>query len=293
MSVVFSPDIHSFFPKRPLNVRYGDDIFLKGNNNRSLILIHGLTGSPNELRSLAGYFNRKGTTVLCPRLANHGASIHTLKFSLWQDFYKSVKQAYFFLLKENPDNDIFVAGLSMGAVLALVLADEFPERIKAVSCLAPTLFYDGWNTNNLSFLLPLAYNLPIKYMFFFKEEMPYGVKNKAIQERAHSHYGQADLNDHSTVADNGYAHFPIALLAQLHLLVKYLTPRLAKIKMPLQLIHAKDDDVANVRNSKFIYSRVNSLKKELIFLYNSYHIITADQERGVVAEKMNSFFNQA
>ena len=293
MSVVFAPDIQSFFPPRPPKARYGDDIFLKGNNGRVLLLIHGLTGTPNELRALAGFFNRKGYTVLCPRLANHGASIHTLKFTHWQDFYGSVRDAYLGLLKQYPSDEIFVSGLSMGAVLSLLLADEFSNRIKAVSCLAPTLFYDGWNTNSLSFLLPVVYHLPLRYMFFFKEEMPYGVKNKAIQERAHSHYAHAALDDTNGVADNGYAHFPVALLAELHLMVKHLTPRLSKISMPVQLIHAKDDDVASIGNSTFIYSRVRSQNKELIFLYNSYHIITADQERGLVSEKMEAFFNKA
>jgi carboxylesterase len=270
--------------------RYGNDIYLKGNIGRTLILIHGLTGTPNELKSLASFFNRKGYTVLCPRLSNHGAAIDILKFSRWQDFYGSVREAFLSLPQEDK-KEIFVSGLSMGALLALLLADEFPEEIKAVSCLAPTLFYDGWNTPGSKILLPLVYMLPLKYMLYFKEDLPYGVKNKAIQERIHSYYGQVSLYDDSNVSEHGYAFFPVSLLQQLNLLVKYLSKRLTKMNFPVQLIHAYDDDMASLKNSVYIYERIKSDIKEMIFLYNSHHIITADQERGVVAEKMESFFN--
>jgi len=59
---------------------------------------------------------------------------------------------------------------------------------------------------------------------------------------------------------------------------------------PIQLMQAKDDDVASVKNSKLIYDTVGSEIKEMVLLYNSYHVITADQERETVAEKVADFF---
>jgi carboxylesterase len=76
----------------------------------------------------------------------------------------------------------------------------------------------------------------------------------------------------------------------LQLLVRHLTRRLPDIKAPVQLIQAKDDDMTSVRNSKYIYDRVGSEIKEIVLLYDSYHVITADQERDLVAEKMMNFF---
>ena len=60
--------------------------------------------------------------------------------------------------------------------------------------------------------------------------------------------------------------------------------------LDIQLIQAKDDDVASIKNSKFIYDKVRSEIKEMVLLYNSYHVITADQEREIVAEKVADFF---
>jgi carboxylesterase len=50
--------------------------------------------------------------------------------------------------------------------------------------------------------------------------------------------------------------------------------------------------MTSVENSRFIYDRVNSKIKEIVLLYNSYHIITADQERDTVAQKMDVFFER-
>jgi esterase/lipase len=49
--------------------------------------------------------------------------------------------------------------------------------------------------------------------------------------------------------------------------------------------------MSSVRNSQFIYNRVKSDRKELVLLHNSYHIITADQERNAVAMHMQRFFS--
>jgi carboxylesterase len=267
-------------------------IYLKGENGASVILIHGLTGTPNEMKFLAGFLNRKGYSVICPRLAHHGDHISVLKRARWQDFYGSVREVMVNPESYGVNGTVYAAGLSMGALLALILADEFKGKIRAVSCLAPTLFYDGWNTPSSSFFLPLGYRTFLKHFFYFKEEPPYGIKNEAIRQRVHRYYDGARLNNMENVAQYGYAYFPIALLYQLQLLVRYLNSRLAGMRFPIQLIQAKDDDVASVKNSKFIYDRIGSDVKEMILLYDSYHLITADHERDIVAEKLESFFKE-
>jgi carboxylesterase len=263
---------------------------LKGDNNRLVILIHGLTGTPNEMKFLAHFLNKRSYSVICPRLANHGQPLRVLKKTKWQEFYQSVRKT-FAEIKENPDL-IFVAGLSMGALLALLLAEEFPGKIAGVSCLSPTLFYDGWNTPWSKCLLPLAYMTPIKHYFYFKEEPPYGIKNPQVRNLVHNYYSQAKLGDMSGIAQYGYPYFPVTLLYQLHLLVKYLTKRLANIHTPVQVIQAQDDDMTSVKNAQFIYDRVASQNKQMVLLNNSYHVITADQERDKVAEELARFFEE-
>ncbi len=265
-------------------------VILKGSNDCVVILIHGLTGTPNELSYLATFLNRKGYSVVCPRLANHGKPIEVLKNTKWQDCYRSVRDAFMEVMPEG--KHIFAAGLSMGALLALLLAEEFPDKISAVSCLSPTLFYDGWNMPWFRHLLPLAYFTPLKHFFYFKEEPPYGIKNEATRSYVHKYYSKAKLGDMKEVDAYGYPYFPLTLLYQLNLLVRYLTKRLSRITVPIQLIQAKEDDMTSVKNSQFIYDRVSSQIKEIVLLTNSYHVITVDQERDKMTEKMEEFFRR-
>jgi carboxylesterase len=294
MSVIVSLNIKEFYRPRPRKEDAAADtgFSLKGDNGSTIVLVHGLTGTPNEMRFVANSLNRAGYSVICPRLANHGGSIRVLKYTRWQEFYGSVRDVFTKGELASNTGPVFTGGLSMGALLALLAADEFKDTVAGVSCLAPTLFYDGWNSPQSKFFLPLGYHTFLKYFFYFKEEPPYGVKNEAIQERIHKYYGSAKLDDIENAAQYGYPYFPIALLCQLKFLVRHLTKKLPGMRFPVQLIQAKDDDMTSVKNSKFIYDAISSADKEMILLYNSYHVITADQERDVVAEKMRAFFDR-
>jgi len=266
----------------------GNGLYLEGNNGNLVILIHGLTGTPHEMQFLAHSLNRNGYTIICPRLKNHGQPLTVLKNTKWQEFYSTVKET--FLSAKNNYHQIFLSGLSMGALLALLLAEEFPGEVTGVSCLSPTLFYDGWNTPWYRCFLPITYMTPLKHCFYFKEDPPYGIKNKAVQRRIHKYYDQASLDDIDNVGQYGYPYFPVTLLYQLELLVRYLSRRLKNINAPVQLIQARDDDMTSIKNSQFIYNRVASQTKEIVLLEDSYHVITADQQRERVADEIVRFF---
>jgi carboxylesterase len=292
MSVIFTLDPRHLRRSLPSEkTGYDDGFVLEGDNGSTAVLIHGLTGTPGEMRFLANYLNKKGYTAVCPRLANHGQDLSVLKHTRWQEFYASVRDHAAVKKAIALGGPVFAAGLSMGALLALVLADEFKARVSGVSCLAPTLFYDGWNTPGAKFFMPLACT-PLKHFFYFREEPPYGIRNEAIRERIHRYYSTASLERMDNVAQYGYPFYPVTQLYQLQRLVKHLSERLGRMKTPVQTIQAKDDDMTSTKNSKYIYDRVRSEIKEMVFLYNSYHVISVDQERDIVADKMAGFFER-
>ena len=292
MSVIFKIKFSDFQKTRKaVNGPTGKGLFLEGTNGSAVILIHGLTGTPNEVKYIANYLNKNGYTVVCPRLANHGEPMQVLKRTSWQELYASIREVIVSGELSEFSGPIFVSGLSMGALFALLLAEEFKDRIKGAACLAPTLFYDGWNTPLSNLFFPLAYT-PIRHIAYFKESPPYGIKNEIIQQRIHRYYNSARLDDIEGAEQYGYPYFPVTLLHQLQLMVKHLAKKLPDMDFPVQLIQAKDDDVASVKNSKFIYDRISSKTKEIVLLYNSYHVITADQERDTVAEKVTGFFDR-
>jgi len=278
-------------PKVPSSADLGNGLqfhveFPKG----TVILIHGLTGTPKEVKYLATHLQRNGYSVICPRLARHGEPMHILKYGKWHEFYKTVKDV---LAKIPKEDTVFVGGLSMGALLGLLLAEEFPDRVSGAVCFSPTLFYDGWNVPWSRHLLPLAYYTPIRYFAYHKEEPPYGIKNERIRRRVHNYYEKAVIHDASEVSKYGYPYFPVTLYCELRKVINRVKERLPRVKAPVLMVQAYEDDMTSIKNSKYIYDHVGSSKKEIMYLYDSYHVITADQERGKAAQKMVDFFDES
>jgi len=240
--------------------------------------------------AIAQRLNKQGFSVAAPLMLNHNKSISCLKRTGWREIYNSMRGQ--FLKYSGGYDNIFVAGLSVGALIGFMLAHEFPEKIKALNCFSPTLFYDGWGNPKSRILLPLIYKTPLKYWIYFKEEYPYGLKNERLRSKVENFYKDADLFEYSKVHLYGYPVIPVSCMYQNSLLAKEVISILKDIHTPLQLLQARDDDVTSPKNSYCIYNGVSSKEKEIIFLEDSYHIITADQERDKVAEKTAVFFDK-
>jgi carboxylesterase len=179
----------------------------------------------------------------------------------------------------------------MGALLALLLAEEFQSDIAGVGCLSPTLFYDGWNVPWYNCLLPIASKTFLRRFVYVKDEPPYGFKNERIRAKVHEYYENADINDDEKVDRMGYPYFPLSLLGELRRMSAHLSTRLGRVRSPCQILQARHDDTSSPRNAQVIYDRISSTRKEIVYLENSYHVITADQERATVAQKLTEFFS--
>ena len=278
-----------FESSEPISVP-NTSIILPGNLRKTIILVHGLTGTPNEVRYIAFFLNRAGYTVVCPCLAKHGQPLSILKHANWEDFHATVRSAFLDALAKG--DQVYVGGLSMSALFALLLAEEFPDKLAGAICLAPTLFFDGWNVPWYNSLLPLAAYTPLKYCLYFRDGPPYGIKNERIRAMVHTFYSKARLDNLGDVSKFGYAFFPVSLFHEVRELARHIIPLLGKIKAPVLLVHPQEDDTASLKNSQLIYDQIGSTRKKLVVLRDSYHVITADQERDAVAREILSFLTE-
>lgn len=67
---------------------------------------------------------------------------------------------------------------------------------------------------------------------------------------------------------------------------------LSKISHPLLIIHAEEDETASVRNVDYLQENIQSTHLRILLLQNSYHMITLDNEKEVVASEVTEFFNK-
>ncbi len=153
--------IFSLKENRNLTTNIPDTSFFLPGDKNLCFLIHGLTGTAKEMGSIAQQLNKQGFSVASPLMVNHDKSISTLKRTTWQELYNSMRVE--FIKYANDYENIFVAGLSFGALIGILLAHEFPKKVRAINCFSPTLFFDGWGNPKSRILLPLVYKTPLKY----------------------------------------------------------------------------------------------------------------------------------
>jgi carboxylesterase len=261
------------------------EFHMPGGRN-GVLLIHGLTGTPTEMRFIGKGLNRNGFTVYGMQLAGHCGDEADLLATGRSDWYRSVVAA---AEKMRGEVDrLFVAGLSMGALLALKLAADRPEMVDGLGLYGTTFSYDGWTIpwiGKLSFMLPLVTSLGFGRNRKFHECFPYGIKDERIRQRI----AGSMLSGDSAAA--GLPGNPWPSLAEFYRLSWRVRRLLPNVRTPALVIHAKDDDVASLKNVRTVVRGVSG-PVETVLLENSYHMITVDQERDLVIERTTRFFNE-
>lgn len=269
-----------------------NEIVLEGTARCRVLLLHGLTGTPTEFAYIAHFMRQRGQlSVECRRLVNHGQPLGVLARTRWEELLESAR-AHFRAAAARAKHDgvpLVVGGLSLGAVLSLILAAENPEDVAGVIGASPTLFYDGWNVPWTQRLIPLADYLPLKYFLYLREQSPYGLKDEFLRKKVAASYERAKLGDDANAAELGYAHFPVRLFCEMRHIIALCRRSLHRVRSPLLLLQAQEDDATSPRNAHHILEHVSSPRTELVLLANSYHVITADLDRAQVAGSMTRF----
>jgi len=266
--------------------------FLKSDGDKAVLLIHGITGTPSEMGYLGRKLHKAGYSVMCNTLPRHCNSLGELKKVTWQEISDSCVRDLEQLKKDY--RKVFVGGLSMGALLSVHLASKFPDGVSGIIALAPTIFYDGWSLQKGKIFLKLAWKIPLlRNRINIKETWPYGIKDEYLRQHFQRFYKGANSSRYDDkVMLFGSPFFPISSLYQHSLLTKLVLEELSSVKAPLLILHAKEDDMASLKNARYLHDNIGSADKSLVILEDSYHMITIDQEKDLVARKIIDFLNR-
>ena len=249
-----------------------------------VLLVHGLTGTPSEMRFVARGLHEAGFTVSAVQLAGHCGDVDDLVATGWRDWYGSVDAAALRLGAEV--DHLFVAGLSMGALLALELAIRRPELVDGVGLYGTTFRYDGWaipKIARLSFLLPAVCALGVGRDRQFMETHPYGIKDERTR---HWIVGPMLAGDSGAA---GLPGNPWPALAEFVQLSRHVRRRLAQVRAPCLVVHSSDDDIASLRNVTLVQEGVSG-PVETVLLDDSYHMVSVDRQRDIVVARSAAFF---
>ena len=235
--------------------------FFEG-NDIGCLLIHGFTNTAYEMRGMGNYLAEKGFTVLGVLLAGHGTSPQDLAKTTWHDWVASAEEG---LRKLESCSHLFVAGISGGGLIALYLGLRDP--LDGIIAISVPVYLRDWR---LRFLPILRHLKP-----WYRET-------------------RCDLTDPQAGAryyapPGSYERKPTAAAMSLMELQGLVRENLGRISVPVLLIYGARDRTIPLGNADYIYERLASEDKRLLWFENSGHGLVVDSEKEAVWARAYEF----
>ncbi|HET7753586.1 MAG TPA: alpha/beta fold hydrolase [Anaeromyxobacteraceae bacterium] len=229
------------------------------------LFLHGLTGSPFEMRHVAERLHRDGMRCLGPVMPGHGGNPRALAGLPWHAWVEGARRSLFEL---KGARRTFVVGCSMGALVACVLAHEHPDRVDGLALLAPAL--------RLSRAIRLAGLLAGTR---FAAALPPIPK------------GPSDVRDPEMRRRNpALPGVPLSALAELLALEQHVDRILPGVAAPALVVAGARDHTVTLSGARRVARRIGTGPADLVVLKRSQHLVGIDVERDRCAEEVARFF---
>ncbi len=232
----------------------------------AVLLIHGFTGSPWEIRPLGESLAARGFHVRAIKLPGHGTDPEEMAWVTWREWEAAAEEGLA-ALAEFPT--VFVAGLSMGALLGLLLAARQPGRVKGLAMMAPV-----WK------LQPLGGRVLRRFRFFDLAKWT-GLWVKKTT---------TDIEDDAARADAPIlARYPLARLYDLFTIQDHAREAVSRVSCAALIAGAEQDHVVPFSSVQALHRLLPGAK--LLTLRRGFHILPRDTDRALLADEVAGFFD--
>jgi carboxylesterase len=231
----------------------------------SVLALHGFGATPQEAALIVEVARGLGLRALAPLLPGHGTHATDLARTTFDDWSRAALAALNELTTDG--SKAIVIGQSLGGVLALHLALRRPEAVLGLGLLATAT-----------------------RLTRFTAEIPLSLVQRAnFPDFSVTKVG-ADIKDPVARASQlTYGTQPIHAAIEVMRAGARVGARLGEIRCPVFIAHGIDDHVCPVSNAYEIHGRVSSQDRTLLILQNSFHIVTRDHDRDLLARELGRF----
>lgn len=228
-----------------------------------MLLVHGFTGTPFELRFVGGRLARAGFHSVGVRLPGHGLDPYALERTGAQDWLNEARAA---LLRF--DRPAHLVGLSMGGLLVSLLAAEHPDRVASLVLCAPALRLARRRAVMMG-LSRLSVFSP-RLRFFTKR--PSELTDPLMRRRIPC-----------------IGRTPSLAAAEFRKVQGWARQALPRVSAPAMIIYSEKDHTVAPSAALECAERIGSRPVRMVRLERSAHILTLDVERDRVVAEIERF----
>jgi carboxylesterase len=229
--------------------------FHRKGERRAALLLHGLVGTPAEMRPLAEQLHQMGWTVDVPLLPGHGSEIDRL--------FETGADAWAAKVRESLDrlcaahSPVVVVGHSVGGALALQIVAEHanggrPDGLVLISPFIRLPLDSVW----LRIFGPLL-RLVVTHMRPFKDlDFDAGPNREEIRAGILEFMPELDIDDPQVQAQIRQVEVPTRLLGELARLGKRARQVAGCIHLPTLLLQGLEDEVARPAYTRHLLTQL-------------------------------------
>ena len=224
-----------------------------------VLVLHGFTGNPQSMRPLAEALAAAGFTVELPLLPGHGTALEDMVPTRWED-WSGAAEAHFQALAARCDH-VAVVGLSMGGALTCWLAERHPH-LAGIAVVNPLVHAPD-----------AEFRTGIQALLDAGTESFDGIGSDIKKEGG---------------VEAAYAGTPLAAVLSLFEGADEVESKLADIHCPTLLLSSREDHVVESVSGDVIEQHVSG-PIERIWLENSYHVATLDNDAPLIEARVVEF----
>jgi carboxylesterase len=243
-------------------VMEGAEPFRFEGNEVGVLVSHGFTGTTQSVRPLGEALSEEGFTVMGPRLEGHGTSMEDHASSTASDWISSIEAGLTWLQQRT--SQTFFTGLSLGGMFALYFAAKYPDCIRGIVPINACVFL----------------NDPDLARVVFDPEAPPAVPGVGSDIKAEG------------VEELVYPQVPVPPIKELMAIMRVTDDLLPSITTPALILQSTEDHVVPPENGPHILEKLGGEDKELVWLENSYHVATLDNDADLIAERSVRFIRE-
>jgi carboxylesterase len=238
----------------------GAEPFYFEGNEVGCLVSHGFTGTTQSMRFLGEFLAREGGfTVVGPRLKGHGTTPEDMAQTTAEDWVRSVEEAMH-TLQESCEK-LFITGLSMGGTLTLYMAAMYSGVFAGAVPINAAVLLRNPDMAGLAFAPDAPPTVP-------------GVGSDIKKP------GEVEL---------AYPVVPVPAIQHLYALMAVTRELLPRVTCPTLVFQSRDDHVVVPDNAPYILEHVGAREKRLVWLRDSYHVATLDNDKELIAQETLRF----